>query len=117
MPINSKSKKYFLSPTCLRVMLGLLLMAVSLQGQAAHRHKKKVKGVETTMTVVAIRPPHNNETFVRVSFTPSQRFYKLPNDANPAYLDLLKASEKNHTPVVIKRAKEESDVILSVRKP
>lgn len=116
MPINSSNKKRFLSPTCLRVLLGLLLVAGAFQADAGHRHKKKAKGIETTMTVVAIRPPKDNETFVRVSFTPSQRFYKLPNDANPAYLELLKASEKDHTPVIIRRAKEESDIILSVRR-
>jgi len=98
-------------------MLGLLFVAVTFQAQAAHRHKKKVKGVERTMVVVAIRPHRINETFTRVSFTPSQRIYKLPDNVNPIYLELLKASEKNHTPVVFKRANEESDVILSVRKP
>ena len=69
------------------------------------------------MTVAAIRTPGNNETFIRITFLQSQRFYKLPNDANPTYLDLLKESEKEHTPVIIRRAKEESDVILNVRKP
>ena len=117
MSLSNRSKKYSLKPACLQVMLCLLFMAVSFQGQAARHNKKKVKGVEHTMTVVAIRPPNNNEPFVRVSFARSQRFYKLPNDADPRYMYLLKASEKDHSPVVIKRAKEESDVILSVRKP
>lgn len=79
-------------------------------------HKKKAKGVEAAMTVAAIRPANTDETFVRVTFTQSQRFYKLPNDANPKYLLLLKESEKNHTAVLVKRAKEESDIILEVKK-
>lgn len=69
------------------------------------------------MTVAAVRTPNSGETFVRISFLQSQRFYKLPNDANPAFLELLKASAQGHTPVVITRANEQSDVILSVRKP
>jgi len=77
---------------------------------------KKKKGIENTMTVAAIRGSNNNETFIRVTFIQSQRFYKLSNDADPSFLNLLKESEKNHTPVIIKRAKEKSDIILSVKK-
>lgn len=99
-------------------MLGLLFLVFTFHYcSATQRHKTKRKGVENTMTVAAIRASNNNETFIRVTFLQSQRFYKLPNDANPAYLKLLQESEKEHTPVIIKRAKEESDVILSVRKP
>ena len=98
-------------------MLGLLFLLLTIPSFSAPKHKPKKKGVENTMTVAAIRPPNGGETFVRVTFLQSQRFYKLPNDANPDYLVLLKESEKGHTPVVIKRAKEESDIILSVRKP
>lgn len=97
-------------------MLGLLFLIFAFQySGATQRHKKK--GVENTMTVAAIRTSNSNEAFVRVTFLQSQRFYKLPNDANPTFLKLLKESEKGHTPVIIKRSKEESDVILSVRKP
>lgn len=80
-------------------------------------HKTKKKAVAYTMTVAAIRVANPNETFVRVTFSQSQRFFKLPNDANPDYLSLLKESEKNRTPVIVKKANEESDVILSVEKP
>ncbi len=109
--------KHFSRPACLKSVLGLLFMLLTVPSFSAPKHKLKKKGVENTMTVAAIRPPVSSETFVRVTFLQSQRFYKLPNDANPNYLALLKESEKSHTPVVIKRAKEESDVILSVRKP
>jgi hypothetical protein len=77
-------------------------------------HKKHIKGVEKTMRVVAIQPANNSEPFLTVIFGESQRFYKLPNDANPKYLELLKKSEHDHAPVVVKRANEASDVILSV---
>jgi hypothetical protein len=76
--------------------------------------KKKKKGVENVMTVAAIRPG-KDQAFIKVTFLESQRFYKLPNDSNPVYIDLLKASEKNKTAVVIKRIDEHSDVILSVQ--
>jgi len=73
--------------------------------------------VENTMSVIEIRQANEHDTFWTITFGRSQRFYKLANDANPKYLELLKASAHDHTPVVIKRAKEESDVILSVGKP
>lgn len=97
-------------------MLSLLFLLGSLHASAIGKHKKvKNKSVEYALTVAAIRA-NNDQTFVRVSFNESQRFYKLPNNADPAYLDLLKESEKNHTPVLVKRADEYSDVILSVKK-
>jgi len=84
----------------------------SCSGTKAHTTKKST--VADTMTVAAIRPANPNETFVKVTFFQSQRFFKLPNDANPGYLNLLKESEKNNTPLVVKRENQESDVILSV---
>jgi len=78
--------------------------------------KSKTKMVTSSMTVARIRPSGKDQTFISVTFDQSQRFYKLPNSANPAYLELLKASEASHTPVIIKRATQASDVILSVQK-
>lgn len=99
-------------------ILSLLFMACILPDcSAVKNHKMKTEAIEDTMNVAGIRQVQANETFVRVTFTQSQRFFKLPNDANPAYLDLLKESEKNNTPVIIKRSSVQSDVILSVRKP
>jgi hypothetical protein len=80
-------------------------------------HKTKKNNVTNTMIVAAIRAANPKDTFVRVTFFQSQRFFKLPNNANPNYFKLLKESEKNNTPVIVKRANEESDVILSVEKP
>ena len=118
MSISINSGRHFISPTYLIGLLGLLFCVFIFQyAGATQRHKGKRKRVENTMTVAAIRTPGNNETFIRITFLQSQRFFKLPNDANPAYLNLLKESEKDNTPVIVKRAKEESDVILSVRKP
>ncbi|MFI5196575.1 MAG: hypothetical protein ACHQD8_05755 [Chitinophagales bacterium] len=79
-------------------------------------NKKKSKSVAQAMTVAAIRAANPKNTFIEVTFSESQRFYKLPNDADPKYLILLKESEKNNTPVIIKRVSEYSDVILSVSK-
>jgi hypothetical protein len=69
------------------------------------------------MTVLEVGAPVNDEPFIRIIFRVSQRIYKLPKDANPKYLDLLKESQHSHIPVLVRRAKEESDVILSVEKP
>ena len=66
------------------------------------------------MTVAIIRPAEYK--FIPVNFLESARFYKLPMDANPAFLELLKASEHNHIQVLVKRADEKSDIILSVER-
>ena len=115
MSINMGSKQYIIT-LCKRSM-GLLFFMFLFQHCLASPSGKKKKGVEDTMTVAAIRQTNNNEPFIQVTFNQSQRFYKLPNDADPTFLNLLKKSEKDHIPLVIKRAKGESDVILGVRKP
>ena len=116
MSVNKKAKRHFTGPTYCIGMLVLLLFLFQYSTAKQH-HKTKRKSVEDTMTVAAIRIPNKNETFVRITFLRSQKFYKLSNDANPKYLGILKESEKEHTPVIISRARAESDVILSVRKP
>ena len=75
------------------------------------------KGVVYSMTVLEVGPPDKNVTYINVIFRVSQRVYKLPTDANPEYLRLLKESEKYHTAVLVRRVKEESDVIVSVERP
>ena len=99
-------------------MLSLLFLAGTLQTHAFQKHHKTKKNfVEHTMTVAGIRPAEHSETFITVFFLESARFYKLPKNAKPVYLELLKESERQHSPVLVKRAKEESDEILSVKKP
>ncbi len=116
MPVESTHKKLLINSTCI-FMLSLLFMVSAFPLTAAPRkHKNKVKGVVRPMTVIAVEPPNNNETYISVIFQISQRRYKLPKDANPAYIKLLKESARNHTPVLIERAKEESDIIMSVKK-
>ena len=97
-------------------ILSLLLIPLIATQVFAKSHKKH-KQVTQSMTVAAIRPEQNNETFVRVIFLQSQRFYKLSNDADPKFLKLLNGSLQSHTPVIVKRETQESDVILSVTKP
>lgn len=94
-----------------------MFVVASLQPCLAVKgHKTKKNSVADTMTVAAIRVANPNETFVKVTFSQSQRFFKLPNDANPNYLTLLKESEKNNTLVIVRRENQQSDVILSVEK-
>lgn len=101
----------------MKCMLILFFLVCALQScEAMKGNKKQTKNVAQIMTVAAIRAANPNDTFIRVTFSQSQRFYKLPNDADPAYLKLLKESVKNNTPVIITRAGEKSDVILSVEK-
>jgi hypothetical protein len=80
------------------------------------KHLAANKGVVNNMIVISIAPPEKDMPYFSVIFRISQRSYKLPNDANPRYLKLLKESEKKHTPVLVRRAREESDVIVSVEK-
>lgn len=68
------------------------------------------------MTVAAIRPPRGDDPYIEVTFNESARFYRIPKNAAPSYLDLLRESEKNSTPVLVKRANEYSDIILRVKK-
>ncbi len=99
-------------------MLGLFFVAITMGSCSVlqdHENRKNV--VTNTYTVAAIRPHGQNETFMTVMFLRSARFYKLADDADPAYIAMLKESEQHHTPVVITRASEESDVILKVSKP
>lgn len=116
MSVKGSIRKYSGSALWLSV-LSLLFLVCSVQNVfAAKGQKKKPKTVEYEMTVAAIRPANPKNTFIEVTFSESQRFYKLPNDADPKFLVLLKASEKDHTPVLVRRASEKSDVILRVTK-
>ena len=114
MSIKDCFKIPFISSICRYCILSLLFLLASTTSVFARHHKKKHAVVEQEMTVAAIRPAQNNETFVRVTFLQSQRFYKLPNDSDPKFMARLKASEQMHIPVVIKRETEQSDIILSV---
>jgi len=115
MPVKTIPKKYSINSIVSFCLLSLLFL-VNTSDTIAKGHKKKNKGVENTMVVAGIRTANPGDTFVRVTFNESQRFYKLPNDANPHYMELLKQSEKNQTAVIVTRAKEESDIILEVKK-
>ena len=111
------SYSQYLSSTCKKCMLSLFFLVATLQYcEAMKGNKNKNKSVADKMKVAAIRAANQNDTFIRVTFLQSQRFYKLSNHADPAYLKLLKESAKNNTPVIIKRVSEQSDMILSVVK-
>jgi hypothetical protein len=94
----------------------LFVLSVAATSRANQKKHAKKKGVVHAMTVLEVQQPQKDETYIGVSFRVSQRIYKLPKDANPKYLELLKQSERQHTPVMVWRAKEESDVIVSVEK-
>lgn len=114
----STYKRSWINSVCSLCILGLLFCVgpgAATAGQKKHVVKKK--GVVHSMTVMEVGQPVNDEPSIRVMFRVSQRIYKLPKDANPKYLELLKESQQYHTPVLVRRAKEESDVILSVEKP
>ena len=99
-------------------LLSLLFLCFSLHACAAvKKHKGKSKSVVHELTVAGIRPENKTETFVRITFLQSARFYKLPKDSNPEYMILLQESERTHKPVLVERVSEESDVIVSVAKP
>jgi len=116
MSINNIYKHLFINSRI--YVVSLLFMVYALQAIAApQHHKAKKKGVVHSMTVLLVNLENNNEPYIGVIFQVSQRRYKLPKDANPAYLQLLKESQHDHTPVLVERAKEESDIIVSVKKP
>ena len=118
MSVKSFCKPAFLNSTCIICTLSLFFIAWCIPAAAIQKkHVAAKKGVVNTMIVISIAPPENERPYFTVIFRVSQRAYKLPNDANPRYLKLLKESEKNHTPLLVRRAREESDVIVSVEKP
>ena len=117
MSINTKIKPSILNSTVFAMLLGLLFLTFCTPADGAIKgHKKKKKTATYSLTVAAIRSANDEEAFMRVTFLQSARFYKLPKDANPGYLQLLKESELNHSPVIVERATEESDIIVSVKK-
>ena len=117
MPVNSFINKKIINSTLAICVLSLLFIVALTNRSSAYQVKKiKKKSVEYSLTVAQIKPVNPEETFIRVSFLESARFYKLPKNADPSYLKLLKTSEKKHIPVLVKRANEESDVIVSVKK-
>ena len=98
--------------------MSLLFSVGPTQSYAVMKGQKiRKKGIVQTMYVAKVYPAKNNETYITVIFDVSQRFYKIAKDANPKYLELLKESEKNHTPLSIRRDKEESVIITEVKKP
>lgn len=81
---------------------------------AGNKHHRRKKGVVYSMTALAVRKDNNEVRYYSVVFRVSQRIYKLPEDADPRYLELLRESEKHHTPVWVERTDEMSDVIIRV---
>jgi hypothetical protein len=119
MLLVSSPYKFSISSKYGKCILSLLLMMGLLQSCAAmqKKHKLKKEQVVYTMTVADVYPPKEGEDFSTITFYQSQRFYKLPNNADPSYLILLKEARQNKAYVEITRAYEKSDVILKVKKP
>ncbi len=118
MSISYHYAKVIINPICILCVLGLFFLTWNLPALAFQKAKvNSKKGVVHSMVVIHIEPPEKDLSYITVIFRISQRYYKLPKNGNPKYLKLLKESEKNNTPVLVRRAKEESDVIVSVEKP
>ena len=118
MPIIQYLKNKLVNSTCAICMLSLLFILSALQSCAIQKKKKNTgkTPVEHALTVAAISTPRSEDAYIEVSFNESARFYRIPKNTAPSYLDLLRQSQKNSTPVLIKRANEYSDIILRVKK-
>ena len=120
MSIKKLVNKLIVNSTCITYMLGLFFLAIAFPSCAlVQKNNKKNNGkvpVEYTLTVAAINHPSGDDAYIEVSFNESARFYRIPKNAAPEYLELLSMSEKTNTPVLVKRANEYSDIILRVRK-
>ena len=77
----------------------------------------KSAGVMDTWTVLNIQPAGKGSDYIKVTFTTSNKVYKLSPKANAAYAKRLKESMDKKTPVYIKRSSDESDMIQSVIVP
>lgn len=117
MPVKHSSRSFFAS-SAHRWLLSLLFLLGTLQGVAMpQKQSKKAKPVVNSMIVLDIAPPTKADPYYEVVFQVSQRQYRLSKEASAKYLRLLRESKRNRTPVLVKRAREDSDVILSVKKP
>jgi hypothetical protein len=114
MSIKEIYKKIFATPAYGKYMPGLLFIWVALPGAEAQDHVKK--GVAYSMTVLTVRQPNMGEKYMSVVFQKSQRAYKLSKSANARYIELLRESAKTHVPVLVTRASEASDTIVSVER-
>jgi hypothetical protein len=100
------------------LLVSLFFLTTVTQSCALQKNKKKMGGdqVEYALTVAAIRPAAGEDAYIEVIFNESARFYRLPRNAAPEYLELLRESEKKSMPVLVKRANEYSDIILRVKR-
>ena len=96
--------------------MGLLFMATDCRATPLQKNKHK-KGIVHAMTVLEVQPTVKGADTISVTFRKSQRIYRLPKKSKAVFLKLLKESEQKHTPVMVWRIKEESDVIISVERP
>lgn len=103
-------------PNLPKCLLGLFFCACLFYPATAQNHKIKNGSVTDTMTVLKILAIAKQDTVIRVIFLASERIYKLPVKAKSVYLKRLKWSLDKHIPVPVQRAREQSDVILSVGK-
>ncbi len=144
MSIKKLYLKKLFSPIRLVGVLALFLLPMSTMSCTAMKSKSKkqepvaaAKSANNTSTPVPPPPPNvpphqqrptemilrvavvrpaGDDGFITVGFLRSQRFYKIAKDANPAFLEILRDSEKNQSSVSITLANQDSDIIIGVRK-
>ncbi len=117
MSIRSFVNRRMVNSICTLCILGLLFIVATVPAAAQKKKKGTVKKtVEYSLTVAAIRPATGNDPYIEVTFNESARFYRISKNAAPTYIDLLRESEKTGKPVLVKRANEDSDEILRVRR-
>jgi hypothetical protein len=103
---------------CIMCILSLFFVLHTFTASAIQKKKKNTakKPVEYALTVAAIHPPVGEDPYLEVTFNESARFYRISKNAAPAYISLLRESEKKSTAVLVKRAGENSDIIIRVRR-
>jgi len=112
-------------PGLLKCLLGLFFCTSSLcQFVTAQNTKAKDVAVTNSMIVLKILPERKGDTCVKVIFQTSQRIYRVTvksktkkgNELASKNILWLIESKDKHIPVLVKRANEKSDLILSVEK-
>lgn len=97
------------------LLLGICLLFSGIVTGCSAAKGSKDNTVKHTLTVAKLWD-EDQDGIIQVTFLQSARYYKIAANKKISYITLLKNSQETKTPVIVSRASEQSDIILSVEK-